>query len=106
MIYRSTKDGALPAGDHSPSALDVVIEAQVLVLHPLQDGEGLVGGKVLKLNQAAWPFVLQRIGNSVGPACILVCCTRSNLGPGGLSTQHSQPLVQLLSAASRWTATR
>ena len=49
---------ALPAGDHSPSALDVVVEAQVLVLHALQDGKGLVGGKVLKLNQTPRPLVL------------------------------------------------
>ncbi len=48
----------LPCSDDTTSALNVIIEAQVLVTHLVQDGEGLVGLEVLKLDQAVGEAML------------------------------------------------
>ncbi len=56
------QSGNTPSSDNTASSLDVVIEAEVLVAHLFQDGKGLVGLEVLKLDEA------------VGEA-MLSCCT-------------------------------
>lgn len=56
----TTQERLLPSSDDAPSALDVIIEAQVLVAHLVQNLEGLVGLEVLKLDE------------TVGEA--MVCC--------------------------------
>ncbi len=54
--------GNTPSSDDTTSSLDVVIEAEVLVAHLFQDGKGLIGLEVLKLDEA------------IGEA-MLSCCT-------------------------------
>ena len=54
--------GNKPSSDDAAGSLDVIIEAEVLVAHLFQDGKGLVGLEVLKLDEA------------VGEA-MLSCCT-------------------------------
>ena len=56
------QSGNIPSSDDTTSSLNVIIEAEVLVAHPFQDGKGLVGLEILKLDEA------------VGEA-VLSCCT-------------------------------
>ena len=51
-----------PSSDDTTSALNIVIEAEVLVAHLFKDGKGLVSLEVLKLDEA------------IGEA-MLSCCT-------------------------------
>ena len=84
----------LPSSDNTTSALNVIIEAQVFVAHPVQDGKSLVGLEVLELDQAVGEAMLSSSTELIHHCHVLIPCQPFLLAALHYHTQHLSSIAQ------------
>jgi len=89
--------GNTPSSDDTTSSLNVIIEAEVLVAHLFQDGEGLVGLEVLKLDEAVGEAMLSCCTELLHHLHVLLTCQ-----PLLLAALHSQVKVEARLCGNEW----
>lgn len=70
----STGASNLPCRNNASSALNVIIETEVLVTELLQDVKGLSGLEVLKLDEAIWEAVVCCLTELLNHCHVLLPC--------------------------------